>query len=251
MTFCLGIKLRDGLVGLADSRVTTGSECITARKVTVHQHGDNAMFLMTSGLRSVRDKAITYFQEVIEERGEEFDKLYKAVNAFGAQVRRVHKEDKESLHESGFFFNLHALVGGQLKNDREHKLYLLYPQGNWVEVGQGSPYYIIGNSGYGKPLLDRVLRYDSGMRLALKAGFLAFDATRTSSNDVDYPLDIVLYGRDSFNIVECRFHKDDLQSISFWWQERIINSVKELPDEWIELVFAEMFEALALKNRSD
>jgi Predicted proteasome-type protease len=244
MTFCLGIKVKEGLVGVADTRVTTGSECITARKVTVHQHRQHSMFLMTSGLRSVRDKAITYFQEVIDESDESFDKLYKAVNAFGEQVRRVFREDKDSLDESGFRFNLHALVGGQLENDKEHRLYLLYPQGNWVEVGQGSPYYVIGNTGYGKPLLDRVLRYDSTMKLALKTGFLAFDATRTSSNDVDYPLDVVLYYRDSFNVVECRFQKDDLQSISFWWQERITNSVKELPDEWVESLFSELSQPL-------
>ena len=196
MTFCLGMKVKDGLIGVADTRITTGSECITARKVTIHQHRQHSMFLMTSGLRSVRDKAITYFQEVIEESDEDFDKLYKAVNAFGEQVRRALREDRDSLEEGGFNFNLYALVGGQLEHDREHKLYLLYPQGNWVEVSQGSPYYIIGNSGYGKPLLDRVLRYESPMHFALKTGFLAFDATRTSSNDVEYPLDIVIYYRD-------------------------------------------------------
>jgi putative proteasome-type protease len=195
------------------------------------------MFLMTSGLHSVRDKAITYFQEVIEE--EDFDKLYKAVNALGEQVRRGYREDKDSLEEGGFRFNLHALVGGQLQDDSEHKLYLLYPQGNWVEVGQGSPYYIIGNSGYGKPLLDRVLRYESTMKLALKAGFLAFDATRTSSNDVEYPLDVIIYRRDSFSILEHRFQKDDLQKVSLWWQERITHSVNELPDDWVDLMLPE------------
>jgi putative proteasome-type protease len=232
------MKVKEGLVGVADTRITTGSECITSKKLTIHQHRQHSMFLMTSGLRSVRDKAVTYFQEVIEE--ENFDKLYKAVNAFGEQVRRAYREDKESLEESRFHFNLHALVGGQLENDPEHKLFLLYPQGNWVEVGQGSPYHIIGNSGYGKPLLDRVLRYESTMKLALKAGFLAFDATRTSSNDVEYPLDIVLYYRDSFNIIEHRFGKDDLQSVSFWWQDRIAHSIKDLPDDWVELVFSKL-----------
>ncbi|MGH7807574.1 MAG: peptidase, partial [Thermodesulfobacteriota bacterium] len=246
-TFCLGMKVKDGLIGVADTRITTGSECITARKVTIHQHRQHSMFLMTSGLRSVRDKAITYFQEVIEESDEDFDKLHKAVNAFGEQVRRALREDKDSLEEGGFNFNLYALVGGQLEHDREHKLYLLYPQGNWVEVSQGSPYYIIGNSGYGKPLLDRVLRYESPMHFALKTGFLAFDATRTSSNDVEYPLDIVIYCRDSFNIIEHRFQKDDLQEVSFWWQERIADSVRELPDEWVEVVFSKLQQALSEK----
>ena len=104
MTFCLGMKVKDGLIGVADTRITTGSECITARKVTIHQHRQHSMFLMTSGLRSVRDKAITYFQEVIEESDEDFDKLYKAVNAFGEQVRRALREDKDSLEEGGIQF---------------------------------------------------------------------------------------------------------------------------------------------------
>ena len=64
MTFCLGMKVEEGLVGIADTRVTTGAECITAGKVSIHQHGRHSMFLMTSGLRSVRDKAVTYFDEL-------------------------------------------------------------------------------------------------------------------------------------------------------------------------------------------
>ena len=87
MTFCLGMKVKDGLVGIADTRVTTGSERITARKVTIHEHGRHSMFFMTSGLRSLRDKALTYFEEALEEGEQTFDKLYKAVNAFAEQVR--------------------------------------------------------------------------------------------------------------------------------------------------------------------
>ena len=139
MTFCLGMKVEDGLIGIADTRVTTGVECITARKVSIHQHGRHSMFLMTSGLRSVRDKAVTYFDEAISEGDQTFDKLFKAVNVFAAQIRRVAQEDKEALGKAGLTFDLHALVGGQLENDQEHKLYLIYPQGNWVEVSEGTP----------------------------------------------------------------------------------------------------------------
>ena len=234
MTFCLGMKVEDGLVGIADTRVTTGVECITARKVSIHQHGRHSMFLMTSGLRSVRDKAVTYFDEAISESDQTFDKLFKAVNVFAAQIRRVSDEDKGALERAGLTFDLHALVGGQLENDQEHKLYLIYPQGNWVEVSEGTPYCIIGETGYGKPLLDRVLRYNSSMDLALKVGFLAFDATRTSSTSVEYPLDIVLYRHDTFDIVEHRFEKDDLAEISSWWQSRIYESVEKLPSNWVD-----------------
>jgi putative proteasome-type protease len=228
------MKVEDGLVGIADTRVTTGAECITAGKVSIHQHGRHSMFLMTSGLRSVRDKAVTYFDEAIGESDQTFDKLFKAVNVFATQIRRVAEEDKASFDKIGLIFNLHALVGGQLENDHEHKLFLIYPQGNWVEVSEGTPYCIIGETGYGKPLLDRVLRYNSSMDLALKVGFLAFDATRTSSTTVEYPLDVVLYRHDTFDVVEHRFQKEDLADISSWWQSRIYESVEKLPSNWVD-----------------
>ncbi|MSS71778.1 MAG: peptidase [Candidatus Latescibacteria bacterium] len=234
MSFCLGIKVEDGLIGIADTRVTSGTEHSTSRKVSIHQNGRHSMFVMTSGLRSARDKAITYFEEVIEGSDQTFDKLYKAINAFAEQIRRVAREDKQALAESGLSFNLHALVGGQLENDREHKLYLLYPQANWVEVGPGTPYYIIGESGYGKPLLDRALRYKTPMDLALKIGYLAFDATRTSATDVDFPLDIVLYRRGSYTLMEHRYEREELMETSDWWQEHLRLLVDQAPAAWMD-----------------
>ena len=81
MTFCLGMKVSDGLVGIADTRVTSGSECITARKVTTYQGDRWSMFLMTSGLRSVRDKALTYFDDLMDSPDHvQPDHLFKVVN---------------------------------------------------------------------------------------------------------------------------------------------------------------------------
>jgi putative proteasome-type protease len=188
---------------------------------------------MTSGLRSLRDKALTYFSEVLEESDENFDKLYKAVNAFATMVRRVADEDKKALAESGLQFNLYSIIGGQLERDKEHKLYLLYPQGNWVEVGQGTPYYLIGESSFGKPILDRALTYESGIETALKIGYLAFDATRTSASDVDFPIDVVIYQKDSYVVVEQRYEMRNLIHISEWWQDRIKSSVSEISSDWI------------------
>lgn len=240
MTFCAAFKIEEGLVGISDTRLTSGTERTTARKVTIHQHGKHSMFLMTSGLRSVRDKALTYFEEVAEESETNFDKLYKAVNAFATQVRRVAAEDKEALKESGLDFNLFSIVGGQLENDKEHKLYMLYPQGNWVEVGKGSPYFLIGESSYGKPIIDRVLRYESSMDMALKLAYLAFDSTRISAVDVDFPIDVVLYKRDSFEIVQHRFERQDLQHLPELWQESLRKSVEEMPNEWVNVALAKL-----------
>jgi len=238
MTFCIAIKVEDGLVGIADTRVTSGVECITAKKVTVFEHDRHSIFLMTSGLRSARDKALTYFNEVLEEQDQSFDKLYKAVNAFGAQVRRVMVEDKDALAESGLSFNLFTLIGGQLENDTEHKLFLLYPQGNWVEVGRGTPYYTIGESSYGKSLLDRALTYQASMRTALKIGFLAFEATRRATTDVYYPIDIVLYKKDSYQVIQHHYQMEDLAEIGDWWQDRIVQSIRELPSHWLDQALA-------------
>ena len=151
-------------------------------------------------------------------------RLFKMTNLFAQQIRRVADEDKEPLEESGLSFNIHALIGGQLENDRHHRLYLVYPQGNWVEIGEGTPYHIIGASGYGKPVLDRTLKYDDPLRFSLKVGCLAFDSTRISAADVDFPIDIVVYLRDSHQIVVHRYGKHDLTEISEWWQERLRNS---------------------------
>lgn len=233
MTFCLAMNIRNGIVGIADTQVTTGTERITARKVTIHQHGRHSMFVMCSGLRSLRDKALTYFDEVLGNGEPPLDKLYKAVNALATQVRRVAQEDKKALTESGFSFNLYCIVGGQLEEDREPKLFLLYPQANWVEVSRGTPYFVIGESSYGKPLLDRALTYESSIESALKVGYLAFDATRISATDVNFPVDIVLYRRDSYVVTEHRCEADTLRPISDWWHDRIRQQVSELPDQWI------------------
>lgn len=243
MTFCAAMKIEDGLVAIADTRVTSGTERITARKVTVHQHDRHSMFLMTSGLRAARDKALTYFEEVIEESDCAFDKLYKAVNAFAAQVRRVVEEDSKALEASGYSFNLHSLVGGQLENDSEHRLFLLYPQGNWVEVSRGTPYYIIGESAYGKPLMDRLLEYETPLSMALKIGYLAFDATRTSATDVDFPIDVVLYRRGTYSVIERRFHREDLVETSRWWQAQLGKAVGSAPAPWIDEMMAEVLAA--------
>ncbi len=240
MTFCLGIAVEEGLVGIADTLVTSGKECITARKVSVYHPDCGALFVMTSGLRSLRDKTLTYFEEALAERERPLDRLYKAVNLFSEQLRRVAGEDRKALLEGGLTFNIHALVGGQMENDPSHKLYLVYPEGNWVDTGEGSPYHVIGSTGYGKPILDRALNYEDPMRHAFKVGCLSFDSTRISAADVDFPIDVVLYLRDSFRIIEHRYEKEDLAQISHWWQERIPRAVQDLPSGWVEDAFLKL-----------
>ena len=234
MTYCLGIKTKQGLVAIADTRITAGKNKSTKKKVYVEQRDKHSLFIMTSGLRSVRDKAVIYFQELFSEGVVMHNKMYKAVNAFGEQVKRVAKEDEEALTKAGLKFNLNTIIGGQLKDDEEHKLFLIYSEGNWVELNDDSPYVIIGNSGHGKTLLNRILTSESTMHTALKAGFLSFDSTRISSNDVDFPIDIVLYDKGSFEMRENRFTDKDMQEVSELWDTKLKEVLKELPENWIK-----------------
>ena len=240
MTFCLGINLAGGLIGIADTRVVTGTERITARKVWTSPDPRQPIFLMSSGLRSVRDKVVTYFEEALIAEPEPLDRLFKAVNLYSEQVRRVAGEDRDALVAAGLRFDSQALIGGQLSADPVHRLFLVYAEGNWVEVGEGTPYQIIGETGYGKPILDRTLKFDDNMRFAFKVGCLAFDSTRISAADVDFPIDVVLYVKDTGTLVEHRYAREELQQVSSWWQDRLRTSIDALPAEWIEQAFKKL-----------
>lgn len=240
MTYCVAMKVKDGIVGLADTLITSGREVTTLRKVSVYSPPHGTMFVMTSGLRSLRDKTLTYFENSLSERDDPFERLFEAVNLLAEQVRQVSREDKASLAESGMAFNIHALVGGQMEKDREAMLYLLYPEGNWVDTGRLSPYHIIGSTGYGKPILDRALKYEDTMRHAFKVGSVSLDSTRISAADVGLPMDAVLYRNNSFKILERRFHKEDLEPMSSWWQERIREAIRGIPTQWVDHAFDEL-----------
>jgi putative proteasome-type protease len=149
-------------------------------------------------------------------------------------------EDAESLERGGLQFNASFLIGGQMAGDSAHRLYLVYPEGNWVEIGPDTPYQIIGATGFGKPILERTVTHQDSMLYAFKVGLLAFDATRLCAADVDYPMDVVLYSKGSFSLVEHRYERDDVRAISNWWQERMRRSVHDLPSEWIERMFSSL-----------
>lgn len=240
MTFCLGMTVEQGLIGIADTRVVAGNECLVARKTASYQGPGFAFFVMNSGLRSLRDKILLYFEESFAREAASRDRLFKVVDLYARQVRRVAAEDAESLQRGELQFNAYALIGGQMAADSAHRLYLVYPEGNWVEIGPDTPYQIIGASGFGKPILERSVTHSDSMQYAFKVGLLAFDATRLCAADVDFPMDVILYSRGSFTLVEHRYERDDVRAISNWWQERMRRSVQDLPSEWIESAFSRL-----------
>ena len=240
MTFCLGITVEQGLVGIADTRLLSGNESLIAKKVATYQGPGFSFFVMNSGLRSLRDKVLLRFEEAFARSGTQRDRLSKVVDVFARQVRAVEDEDRPSLEAAKLSFNIYSLVGGQMSMDSAHRLFLVYPEGNWVEIGPDTPYQIIGASGFGKPILERSVTHADTMPYAFKVGILAFDATRLCAADVDFPIDVMLYQKGSFEMIEHRYDRDDLRQISNWWQERMRRAVQELPSEWIDSAFSKL-----------
>ncbi|MEY2794073.1 MAG: hypothetical protein RJA76_2065 [Bacteroidota bacterium] len=234
MTYCLGITVKEGLIAIADTRITAGNEMYSNKKISIHEINNHSLFIMTAGLRSVRDKTITYFNQKIATEEESYHFMFEAASAFGKMLKKVADEDREVLEKEGYQFNLHAIIGGQMPKDSEHKLFLIFPEGNWIEINDGLKYQIIGNSNYGKPILNRNLSFDTPLKEALKMGFLSFDATQFSTNDVDYPIDVVVYESGSFKAKELRLYKEDMQKISDEWNLSLRNSLKTINEDWMK-----------------
>ena len=103
--------------------ITSGTELSMGKKISIHQYEQHSIFILTSGLRSIRDKAVTYFEERLKGGESNLDRMYKAANAMSDEIRRCRTEDKQWLVDSGLSFDLHCLIGGQLDGDDEAHLF--------------------------------------------------------------------------------------------------------------------------------
>ena len=236
MTYCLGIRVREGLVGLADGRVTAGNQIAAARKAIMLGDGDHRFFVMTSGLRSVRDKVIAYLKrDHGADRADAFPTLLDAVAAFAGTLRRVREEDADALRQSDLTFNLHAVIGGQLAEDAEPQLVLVYPEGNWIAVDERTPYISIGSTSYGKPILDRGLSFETGLRQAVKLAYLSFDSTRLSATDVGFPIDMLTFEAAQRTWRFDHFEYDEMVEQRQWWNQHIKALAERMPDgHWLD-----------------
>jgi putative proteasome-type protease len=200
----------------------------TSKKIKTFQENGNSFFIMSSGLRSIRDKVIHLFEDQLE--GVPCNKLFKVANLVGNAVKQARAEDLEQLQQSKFFFDGHFIVGGQCANDKRSTIFLVFPEGNWVEASDESPYTIIGNTGFGKSILRRLLHENITFDLAIKAAFLSFDATFKNASDVDFPVDFALYRNGTFEIQELRKSEEELKGIAIQWNQMLIKAADDLPD---------------------
>jgi putative proteasome-type protease len=241
MTYCLGIKIREGLVCLADGRVTSGSQVSNVRKVSLHGPRGTQVCIMTSGLRSLRDKTLAYFDRALHGApGKSCRSMLDAVDIYGTCLRQVAEQDRKALEQSELRFNLHSLIAGQLDDDREPTIFLVYPEANWIEVDRRSPYLSIGATAYGKPILDRALSHKTSLQTSLKLAYLSFDSTRTSTADVGFPLDMMTYAAADRGWREVKYDYDDLTSQRTWWNQHITKLANDMPDgPWVDQLLPE------------
>ncbi len=234
MTFCIAVRVKEGIVALADTRIVKGGERLSKAKLALHLAPNGSFFTMTSGLRSVRDKMLIYGEEAMAKSEDSFTRLYEVVNLLGEQLRRVRNEDGDALQQGGFAFNLHAIVGGRLSEDTGPSLFLIYPEGNWIEINDDSPYFMIGRTPYGRPIMDRYLDINRPLNQATALALLAFDMTASSVTDVDYPIDVAIMRSNASEFVQGRYSSADLKGVTDHWYNAMAQSLLSMPDQWLQ-----------------
>ena len=205
MTYCVAIKLDAGLVFLSDSRTNAGLDQIsTFRKMIVYEKPDDRfMVLLSAGNLSISQSVREILQ--IEQLKETEDSdpitiwnaksMFDAARVLGSAVRHVYDRDAQALKQSGVDFNVSLIFGGQIKGEGM-RLFQMYSAGNFIEATPETPYFQVGESKYGKPVLDRVLMPSLPLDEAAKCALVSMDSTLKSNLSVGLPLDLVVYEAD-------------------------------------------------------
>ena len=236
MTYCLGIMTRHGLVMASDSRTNAGYDQVNVcRKMhTFIQPGERVFVLVASGSLSCSQSVLSLLRRDFD-RGEGLaavENFYDAARVVGEQIRRVSALDRQALEQDDYKFNVHIIVGGQIK-DEEHDLYLIYPQGNPLRASEDSPFLQIGECKYGRPILDRGVRFDrTTLDDAARYALISLDSTMRSNVTVGPPIDLLIYARDELGVSRYRRLSDkdsDLLAIHVQWEQALRKAVQELP----------------------
>jgi putative proteasome-type protease len=237
MTYCLGIVTKHGLIMASDSRTNAGYDQVNICKKmhTFTQPGERVFVVLTSGSLSLTQSIVTLLRRDFDAgRGlAQAQTMYDAARVLGDQVRRVGDLDRSALERDDYKFNVHLLLGGQVKAGNP-ELYLIYPQGNPLMASEDSPYLQIGETKYGRPILDRGIRFDkTTLEEAAKYALLSLDSTMKSNVTVGPPIDLLAYHTDELDITrQRRFAENDpdLAKIRVRWEQLLRQSVLKLPE---------------------
>lgn len=209
MTYCVAMRLNAGLVFLSDSRTNAGMDQIsTFRKMTVYEkEGDRVLVLLSAGNLAITQAVKQLLStETIEGSDGEAATIWTAKSMFdvarivGSAVRTVFSRDADALKKHGIDFNCSLIIGGQIRGETM-RLFNVYAAGNFVEAGlDGVCYFQIGESKYGKPVIDRVVTPSTPLQEAAKCALISMDSTLKSNLSVGLPLDLMIYETNSLKV---------------------------------------------------
>lgn len=205
MTYCVGTLLDAGMVFASDSRTNAGVDHVSSyRKMhTFVTEGERVIVILTSGNLSVTQSTIGVLD--LNARNPDSHKtvtnaasMYEVAELIGGALRAVRQRDGAYLQQSNVDDSASLIVGGQIRGEQQ-RLFNIYTAGNFIEAHE-TPYFQIGESKYGKPVIDRVITPGTGLLEATKCVLVSFDSTMRSNISVGLPIDLLIYNRDSLRV---------------------------------------------------
>jgi putative proteasome-type protease len=239
MTYCVAMALQDGLVFASDSRTNAGVDQIaTYRKLHKFVVDDErVIIILSAGNLATTQSVISLLKmRLNSDQPNLFGvrSLYEAATVIGTTSREVVRRDAGQT-QGNVDFGSSFIVGGQIYGE-QHRLFLIYPEGNFIECTQDTPYFQIGETKYGKPILDRVVDYRLPLQDAAKCALISLDSTIRSNLSVGLPLDLLIYAKNSFcadNHHDVTEQNSDFGALGEAWSQGLRQAFSQLPDmEW-------------------
>ncbi|ANJ66000.1 peptidase [Halothiobacillus diazotrophicus] len=242
MTYCVALKLNAGLVFASDSRTNAGVDQIASFKKmrTFSNAGDRVIVILSSGNLSVTQNATN----LLEQQGRQNDvpniwnvpSMFDVAGLLGTCLREITHRDRPHLMASNIDVGATFIVGGQIAGEAP-RLFMVYTEGNFIEATESTPFFQIGETKYGKPIIDRVIRPETPLNEAVKCVLVSFDSTMRSNVSVGMPIDIVCYEANKLVMgPEQNLPEGDpyFTQISAQWSEGLRGVFASLPEPtWI------------------
>lgn len=236
MTYCCALRLDQGMVFISDTRTNAGVDHISVfRKLyTFGTPGERLIVIQASGNLATTQAVIGHIKNQLELKQEpnilSLHTMFDVAELVGSTLKKVIENvTADTMEQSNYYCSL--LVGGQIL-DQDMQLYNIYPQGNFICATKDTPYFQIGESKYGKPILDRALSFDMPLDEALRCALISFASTLRSNVSVGIPLDVLVYHRNTLELPQGkRIAEDDpyFTTISKQWSELLKKGLQELP----------------------
>ena len=251
MTYCVAISVDQGLVFVSDSRTNAGVDNVATygKMHTFGIDGDRQFVVLTSGNLATSQGVLAQMKQDIKLSKQEslftVQSMRKAAEYLGSALRAHQVKHAEAVAQGGFSADASFLIGGQV-GDGEPKIYMVYPQGNFITSSDQTPFLQIGEFKYGKAILDRIIHRDVDLDAAARCALVSVDSTMRSNASVGPPVELLIYHKGSLCLRHyLRLAEDDayLQELKRSWNENITRAFEALPHfEWCALPDRPRFE---------